>query len=61
VILEVLIGIDGTVRDVQVSSGDPDLGSAATEAVRQWEFSPTYLNCTPVEVHMNVTANFVAK
>jgi len=61
VILEVLIGIDGTVRDVQVSSGDPDLGSAATEAVRQWEFSPTYLNCTPVEVHMDVTANFVAQ
>ena len=61
VILDVLIGTDGTVRDVQVASGDPDLGSAAVDAVRQWEFSPTYLNCTPVEVRMGVTANFVAK
>jgi TonB family protein len=61
VILEVLIGTDGTVRDVQVSSGDPDLGHAAVEAIRQWEFSPTYLNCTPVEVRMGVTATFVAQ
>jgi TonB family protein len=61
VILEVLIGTDGAVRDVQVSSGDPDLGHAAVEAIRQWEFSPTYLNCTPVEVRMGVTANFVAQ
>jgi len=60
VLLEVLIGTDGTVRDVQVSSGDPDLASAAVDAVRQWEFSPTLLNCTPVEVRMGVTANFVA-
>jgi TonB family protein len=61
VTLEALIGVDGTVRDVQVVSGDPELAAAAAEAVRQWEFSPTYLNCTPVEVTMGVTANFVAK
>jgi TonB family protein len=61
VALEALIGVDGTIRDVQVVSGDPELAAAAAEAVRQWEFSPTYLNCTPVEVRMGVTANFVAK
>jgi TonB family protein len=61
VALEALIGTDGTVRDVQIVSGDPALGAAAAEAVRQWEFSPTYLNCTAVEVKMGVTANFVAK
>jgi TonB family protein len=59
--LDALIGTDGTVPDVRVVSGDPDLGNAAVEAVRQWEFSPTYLNCTPVEVRMGVTVNFVAR
>ena len=61
VTLEALIGTDGTVRDVRLVEGDPDLGAAAADAIRQWEFSPTYLNCTPVEVRMGVTANFVAK
>lgn len=61
VTLDALIGTDGTVRDVRLVSGDVDLGSAAADAIRQWEFSPTYLNCTPVEVRMGVTANFVAK
>jgi TonB family protein len=61
VTLDALIGTDGTVPDVRVVSGDPDLGNAAVEAVRQWEFSPTYLNCTPVEVRMGVTVNFVAR
>jgi TonB family protein len=58
VTLEALIGADGSVRDVRVVTGDPDLGAAAADAIRQWEFSPTYLNCTPVEVRMGVTANF---
>jgi TonB family protein len=58
VTLEALIGTDGTIREVHVVSGDPELGLAAADAVRQWEFSPTYLNCTAVEVRMGVTANF---
>jgi TonB family protein len=62
VTLDALIGTDGSVRDVRVVTGvDPDLDNAAVEAVRQWEFSPTLLNSCPVEVHMSVTANFVAK
>jgi TonB family protein len=61
VTLEALIGIDGSIRDVRLLTGDPDLGSAAADAIRQWQFSPTYLNCTPVEVRMGVTANFLAK
>ena len=62
VTLDALIGTDGTVRDVRVVSGvNPELDNAAVEAVRQWEFSTTLLNCTPMELHMGVTANFVAK
>jgi len=62
VTLEALIGTDGTVRDVRVvTSADPDLDRAAIDAVRQWEFSSTMLNCTPVEVPMGITVNFVAQ
>ena len=62
VTLEALIGTDGTIRDVRVvKSADPDLDRAAMDAVRQWEFSSTILNCTPVEVSMGITVNFVGR
>jgi TonB family protein len=61
VILDALIDTDGTVRDVTaVSSPHPGLEQAAVEAVRGWEFSPTYLNCTPIQVPMRVAVTFVA-
>jgi TonB family protein len=59
VTMQALIGTDGIVQEVNVvSSPHPDLDRAAAEAVRQWEFTPTILNCTPIEVRMNVTATF---
>jgi TonB family protein len=59
VTLDALIGTDGVVRDVKVvSSPHPELERLATDAVRQWEFSTTFLNCTPVEVPMRVTVRF---
>jgi protein TonB len=59
VVLEAVIGTDGLVNDVRVeSSADPELDAAAIEAVRQWEFSTTFLNCTPIEVTMRVSAMF---
>jgi TonB family protein len=62
VTLEAVIGTDGTVVDVSVVTGaDPELDAAAIEAVRQWEFSTTFLNCTPVDVHMKVNVAFVAQ
>jgi TonB family protein len=62
VTMEAVIGTDGTVREVSVvSSPHPDLDRAAAEAVRQWEFTPTILNCTAVDVRMKVTANFVVR
>ena len=61
VVLEAVIGTDGTVADVSVVTGaDPELDAAAIEAVRQWEFSTTFLNCTPIDVHMKVNVTFVA-
>ena len=57
--LKAIIATDGTVRDVQVvKSVHPDLDNAAIEAVREWLFDGTLLNCTPVEVTMNVSVDF---
>jgi len=62
VVLDARIEADGTIREVRtVSSTDPAFESAATEAVRQWEFSETLLNCVPVEVEMKVIVRFMAE
>jgi TonB family protein len=59
VTMEALIGTDGTVKEVKdVKGPHPDLEAAAAEAVRQWAFSQTMLNCEPIEVRMHVTTNF---
>jgi beta-lactamase regulating signal transducer with metallopeptidase domain len=55
------IGTDGTIIDLQPTSGtNPDLELAAATAIRQWEFTPTLLNCVAIEVPMTVTVNFRA-
>ena len=58
VILEVIVGQDGSVTDAQVLRSVPMLDQAALEAVRQWAFTPTLLNGMPVSVIMTVTVNF---
>lgn len=57
--LAATIGTDGSVTDVQVVKADrPELTSTAIDAVRQWEFTSTLLNCVPIEVQMNVSVTF---
>jgi TonB family protein len=59
VMLNGLIGTDGFLRDLRVvGSAHPDLARAAIEAVSQWEFDETLLNCVPVETPMAVTVDF---
>jgi periplasmic protein TonB len=58
VIVEALIGEDGSVRDVKVMQSVPLLDAAAVTAVRQWRFTPTLLNGVPVQVIMSVTVSF---
>jgi protein TonB len=58
VILEATINSQGRVTDVKVLRGIPLLDNAAIDAVRQWQYSPTRLNGTPVPVIMTVTVNF---
>ena len=58
VVMTVLVGIDGLVRDVVVTSGDPQLVKSAAKAVRQWRFSPHSLKGQPVEFETQITVNF---
>jgi TonB family protein len=59
VVLQARIGTDGSVVDATVdSTPHAALGQAALDAVRQWQFGPTMLNCVAVEVAMKVTVNF---
>ena len=58
VVLEAIIGEDGSVREVRVLRSIALLDEAAIEAVKQWRFSPTRLNGEPVPVLMQVTVNF---
>jgi TonB family protein len=60
VLLQAVIGRDGKVRDIEVvAPGDrADLEEEAVSAVSQWEFSPTWLNCEPIDVRIFVTVNF---
>ena len=58
VIVEIVIGPDGAVRDAKVLRSIPLLDQAAIDAVRQWRYEPTLLNGAPVPVIMTVTVNF---
>jgi protein TonB len=57
--LQAIIGKDGSVRDVEVLSGNPILVQAALAAVRQWRYRPTELNHEIVEVETEITVNFI--
>jgi protein TonB len=58
VILQALIGKDGTIQDLRVVSGPPILASAAQDAVRQWHFKPHYQGSEAVETQAKITVNF---
>jgi hypothetical protein len=57
--MEAIIGIDGLVQETKVTNdASPALAQAAVDAVRQWEFDPTLLNCQAIPVTMTVTIDF---
>ncbi len=55
---QVLIGKDGTVRDLRLMRGHPLLVQAAKEAVQRYVYRPTLLNGQPVEVVTEVDVTF---
>jgi protein TonB len=58
VILDATISEDGSVGEIKVVSGAPLLAVAATEAVRQWRYSPSLLNGKPIQVQKQITVIF---
>ena len=58
VVLEALVGKDGTVEKLSTVSGDSQLATAATDAVRQWRFKPFFRNGSPEEFQTQITVDF---
>lgn len=56
--LAVVVGRDGHIAGVRVLEGHPMLRASAVDAVKQWVYSPTYLNGQPVEIEASVDVNF---
>ena len=58
VVLAAIIGKDGSVQHLQVTSGHPLLAPAAIAAVKQWRYKPYVLNGEPVEVETTIVVTF---
>jgi len=58
VVLQAVIGKDGSIQGLKLVSGHPMLAPAAIEAVKQWKYKPYFLNGEPVEVDTQITVNF---
>lgn len=54
VILDAIIGKDGTIHKLTVVSGPKELRKSAAGAVRTWKFKPYLLNGHPVEVETTI-------
>lgn len=61
VMLETLIGTDGTVLEMRPLGGHPLLIEAAVDAVKNWRYRPHLLNGAAVEVVTTVTVHFAVK
>jgi len=58
VVLDVLIGADGTVKHLQTASGNAALAKSAMDAVRQWRFEPYRPSGQAREVETSIAVEF---
>lgn len=58
VVLDVVIGTDGSVNSATVVSGHPLLVQSAVDAVKQWKYKPYVLDGRAVEVESRITVQF---
>ncbi|MGA9815188.1 MAG: TonB family protein [Terriglobales bacterium] len=56
--LQANISKTGSITGVKQLNGDPILGRAATDAVRQWKYKPYFLNGEPIEIQTQITVIF---
>jgi TonB family protein len=57
VILELVIGTDGSVTSAKVLRGQPGIDQAAIDAAKQWRYEPVLLNGVAVPVILTATVN----
>ena len=53
--LHAIISTDGTIRSLQIVSGDPLFLQSVLDAVGQWRYRATVLNGQPVEIDTYIT------
>jgi len=54
-----VIGRTGTMQDLKIlNATHPAFAKEVMDVVAQWQFTPKYLNCSPVETPFEVTVNF---
>lgn len=58
VVMKATIGVDGTVKNVKVTSGDPMLRNAAMDAVSKWQYDPARIEGVAFAVDTTITLNF---
>jgi TonB family protein len=58
VVLEVLVGVDGSVASTRPINGDSLLVTAATDAVRTWRYEPYRVHGRPAQFQTDVTLKF---
>ena len=56
--LGVVVDESGDVKEVTILSGDPALGQAASEAVKEWKYKPYVVDGSPAEMETQVTLSF---
>jgi TonB family protein len=58
VVFHAILATDGSVKDVQVVSGPPQLVDAATNAVKQWKYRTITLNSQPAQIETTISVVF---
>lgn len=58
VLVEVVLDMNGTLKELKVIEGDPILAAAVVTAVKEWRFASTRLDGDPVEVDFQVPYMF---
>jgi TonB family protein len=56
--LHVVVGRDGSVQNVEPTSGPNLLAKAAVSAVREWRYAQTLLGGQPVETEQDIVVKF---
>jgi len=58
VVLCASISKEGTIENLTVASGPPELVSSSIKAVKKWRYKPYLVNGEPVEVETEIRVNY---